>query len=67
MSPTSKRTRFAVLLPAVALAVAVAGCGKSDPAPAGAPAPTQTGSAAAFPVTVEHKYGSTEIKAERDD
>ncbi|WP_436497814.1 iron-siderophore ABC transporter substrate-binding protein [Actinokineospora sp. HUAS TT18] len=63
MSPTSKRTRFAALLPAMALAVALAGCGKADPAPAGAPAPTSAG-AAAFPVTVEHKYGSTEIKAE---
>ncbi len=46
----------------VLVAALLAGCG-ADGAPAAAPSAQQTGPApAAFPVTVTHKYGSTEIR-----
>lgn len=54
------RSPLAALL-AFVLAAVLAGCGASgdEPADAGAPSGDAT-----FPVTVEHKYGSTEIPAE---
>ncbi|QFU93180.1 iron-siderophore ABC transporter substrate-binding protein [Amycolatopsis sp. YIM 10] len=64
-SPTRRLRRFAGLLTsALLVSAALAGCG-SEEAPA---APTVPGAVpvepAAFPVTIDHKYGSTEIKAE---
>jgi iron complex transport system substrate-binding protein len=57
----SSRSRLAAALSATALLVAVAGCGDDgDAADAGA----QAGTSSVFPVTVAHKYGSTEVKAE---
>lgn len=49
--------RLALLL---ALALGLAACGVESPPDAAAPAPPATGS---FPVTVEHKYGTTEVPA----
>lgn len=45
------------------LAVSLAACGSSQPS-AQAPASQAPPAAAAFPVTIEHKLGKTEIKAE---
>jgi iron complex transport system substrate-binding protein len=59
MSPTLAR-RLPVALVAAATALALAACG-STPAQS-TPAPQTGGSA--FPVSIEHKYGKTEIKAE---
>ncbi|RSM89584.1 iron-siderophore ABC transporter substrate-binding protein [Kibdelosporangium aridum] len=49
-----------------ALAVSLAACGSSNTPAATAPASGQQAQAAtaAFPVTIEHKFGKTEIKAE---
>jgi iron complex transport system substrate-binding protein len=51
---------MAAVLSAVALAVPLAACGSSDKAAEQAPAPQAQG---AFPVTIEHKFGKTEIKS----
>jgi iron complex transport system substrate-binding protein len=54
------RTRL--LLPLVALATLLpAGCGSDDPEPATAPAPAE---GAAFPASVEHKFGTTVVERE---
>ncbi len=60
-----KPRRSPLVLVALAIALALAGCGASDRG-AEPIAPTQapTGQATAFPVTIEHKYGTTEIPAE---
>ncbi|GAA2681967.1 MULTISPECIES: iron-siderophore ABC transporter substrate-binding protein [Actinosynnema] len=47
-----------------AAALALTACGSGGGADAGAPSATGDAASGAFPVTVEHKYGSTEIKAE---
>src|SRR5262245_45138265 len=58
----SIRTRAAAVLGAVIMAgAALAGCGE-DPATPGAGDPSAAG--AAFPVSIAHKYGTTEIKTE---
>ncbi|MGW6836719.1 iron-siderophore ABC transporter substrate-binding protein [Streptomyces sp. NPDC054949] len=62
----SASTRFARLLPRVAVAataaLALAACGGGDSDKADTAKSGETGSAAgAFPVTLEHKYGSTTI------
>jgi iron complex transport system substrate-binding protein len=64
MSPTLAR-RLPVALVAAVTAVVLAACGGTS-GPASTPAAdTQTSSGgSAFPVTIEHKYGRTEIKAE---
>ncbi|MBP2327687.1 iron complex transport system substrate-binding protein [Kibdelosporangium banguiense] len=65
MSPTLARRLPAVLVAGV-LTLSIAACGSQPPATSTA----QTGSAAqqpaasAFPVTIEHKFGKTEIKTE---
>ena len=52
----------------IVLAVGATACGSpasSTPAPgAGSSAPSAVEAAGAYPVTIEHKYGSTEITAE---
>jgi iron complex transport system substrate-binding protein len=50
----------ALILLILSLLVATA-CGEDEPDTAAAPAETTAQSAAQFPVTIEHKYGSTEI------
>jgi iron complex transport system substrate-binding protein len=54
-------TRLAATLAALMLTVTLAACG-GDEAAGGAPATASQ--ADAFPVTVEHKYGSTEVASE---
>lgn len=54
-------TRSAALLLACLLAVALAACGDDESSTEPAPADRAS---SAFPVTVEHKYGSTEIPSE---
>ncbi|WP_018348685.1 iron-siderophore ABC transporter substrate-binding protein [Longispora albida] len=54
--------RLAGVLAALGLAATVAACGGDAKSPAdGSPSPAGAGS---FPVTVDHKYGSTTVKAE---
>jgi iron complex transport system substrate-binding protein len=48
---------------ALLTALVLTGCGVSDPPPA-EDSPTSGGGGAAFPVSVEHKYGTTEITKE---
>ncbi|MDH2428011.1 iron-siderophore ABC transporter substrate-binding protein [Sphaerisporangium sp. TRM90804] len=58
-------TRLAVVLVSTLLAGGVAACGSDSGGGTAAPAPTASATAAgAFPVTVEHKYGSTTVTAE---
>lgn len=70
MSPTLAR-RWPAVLAAGVLALTVAACGSESPAPAQQPGSStaadrsgQDSGQPAFPVTIEHKYGRTEIKAE---
>jgi iron complex transport system substrate-binding protein len=57
-------TRPAAALAALLLGLALAGCGGDDDDAAGdRPATGQT-AAAAFPVSVEHKFGTTRIESE---
>jgi iron complex transport system substrate-binding protein len=57
--------RFATALLAGGLAVSLAACGSSTPAQQTPAAQNQPAApTAAFPVTIEHKFGKTEIKAE---
>ncbi|MEV4312843.1 iron-siderophore ABC transporter substrate-binding protein [Actinocrispum sp. NPDC049592] len=62
MSPSLPRRAFIAALAAVSLAA----CGSTQtPAPAAQQQPASgTSAASAFPVTIEHKFGKTEIKAE---
>jgi iron complex transport system substrate-binding protein len=55
-----------VLLPIAVLLVALAGCGSDEPSEpsAGGPATTTTKAKPAFPVTIEHRYGSSTIPSE---
>ncbi|MEH3054668.1 MAG: iron-siderophore ABC transporter substrate-binding protein [Patulibacter minatonensis] len=55
--------RLAALLAAVTVALVLAACG-SDDSSTGAGASTSTTAGTGFPVTVEHKYGSTTIGAD---
>jgi iron complex transport system substrate-binding protein len=55
--------RLALALSLIASLLVVA-CGEDDPQPAASGATTATEGAAAFPVTIEHRYGTTEIPAE---
>lgn len=54
-----------VLLLTAALALAATGCGSSSSggAASGSPGTKATNNAGAFPVTVQHRYGSTTVKA----
>lgn len=66
MSPTLAR-RLPAALAAALTAVALAACGTTteSPAPAAQQQPASgTNAAAAFPVSIEHKFGKTEIKTE---
>jgi iron complex transport system substrate-binding protein len=54
-------TRAAALLAALLLALTFAACGSDDDEPA---AETSGAESAAFPVTVEHRFGTTEIPSE---
>ncbi len=55
--------RFPTMLLACLAALALVACGDDDETSAGsAPAPTTEAAADAFPVTIEHKYGSTTIE-----
>ncbi|MGH3927931.1 MAG: iron-siderophore ABC transporter substrate-binding protein, partial [Pseudonocardiaceae bacterium] len=56
---TDDATRRQVLIGAGALAALLAGCGTESN-----PAPSVGGGAAGFPVTIEHRYGSTTIPRE---
>ena len=56
----SRGRRTVTLLASVALLAATAACGGAPPVPAGADAAAPAG---AYPVTIEHRYGSTEITA----
>ena len=58
-----KTSRLAALAGAVALTLTMTACGSSDDSSDDAKAGDSTASAA-FPVTVEHKYGTTEVKSE---
>ncbi|WP_199441962.1 iron-siderophore ABC transporter substrate-binding protein [Umezawaea beigongshangensis] len=60
MSRSSRGARLAAITAVAALALAACGGGSGDPAPSDAPAPAP----GAFPVTVEHVHGTTEIPAE---
>ena len=62
MSPSLPRRAFIAALAAVSLAA----CGSTQtPAPAAQQQPASgTSTASAFPVTIEHKFGKTEIRAE---
>lgn len=57
----STRTKLAAVAAAAALALTACGGGAAG---GGATSPTGASSSGAFPVTVEHKYGTTEIAAE---
>lgn len=58
--PVDDATRRELLIGAASLAAMLAGCGTPDAEP-----PTPSGSEnGRFPVTIEHKYGSTEITEE---
>lgn len=48
----------------VAASLLLAGCGGGAGTAGGAPAPATPASGAAFPVTIEHKYGQTTVPAE---
>jgi len=50
-----------VLLLLIPTLIVAAACGDDEPETSAAPAQTTAESAAGFPVTIEHKYGSTEI------
>ena len=54
--------RFPTLLLAGLTALALAACGDDDESSTGSSSPQETAESAAFPVTVEHKYGSTTIE-----
>nr|WP_042183106.1 iron-siderophore ABC transporter substrate-binding protein [Kibdelosporangium sp. MJ126-NF4]CEL15359.1 ABC-type Fe3+-siderophore transport system, periplasmic iron-binding component [Kibdelosporangium sp. MJ126-NF4] len=57
--------RLAAAVLAAGLAVSLAACGsRTTAAPAQASGEAQAPSGAAFPVTIEHKFGSTMLKAE---
>jgi iron complex transport system substrate-binding protein len=60
------KSRSALALVALAAAVAIVGCGGSAPEgeTAGPTGVAKTDEAAPFPVTIEHKYGTTEFRAE---
>ncbi|WP_020668487.1 iron-siderophore ABC transporter substrate-binding protein [Amycolatopsis nigrescens] len=61
MSTLTSTRRLPLLLLAFAMTAVLAACGSEQSAPS-QPAANQP-SGAAFPVTIEHKYGSTEIKS----
>ncbi|MFC6083100.1 iron-siderophore ABC transporter substrate-binding protein [Sphaerisporangium aureirubrum] len=58
--------RLAVALVSVLLTGTIAACGSGSgtPAPSASGAAPASSSAGAFPVTIEHKYGSTTVEAE---
>lgn len=55
---------LATMLLALALAFAFAACGGDDDENASTESAAPSGATATFPITVEHKYGSTTIEAE---
>ena len=57
-----KTSRLAALAGAVALTLSMAACGSSDDGDSGSKG--DANASAGFPVTVEHKFGSTEIKSQ---
>jgi iron complex transport system substrate-binding protein len=60
----SNRPRTALALAAAGLALALAACGSSDDEPAATSAGSGNGpEQGAFPVTIEHRYGSTTIES----
>lgn len=66
----ARHARVAVMLPLAALALALAACGSGDPDPAGTATTdaattdaATTDAAEAFPVTIEHAFGSTTVES----
>ncbi|MEX2658350.1 MAG: iron-siderophore ABC transporter substrate-binding protein [Acidimicrobiales bacterium] len=55
------RTRQLVLLPILAIVAILAGCGSDDPADTAAAAGSAAAPGDAFPITIEHAFGTTEI------
>ncbi|RNL63763.1 iron-siderophore ABC transporter substrate-binding protein [Nocardioides marmoriginsengisoli] len=56
-----KTSRLAAVAGAVALTLSMAACGSSDDGDTGSKGDS---AAAGFPITIEHKFGSTEIKSQ---
>jgi iron complex transport system substrate-binding protein len=54
--------RFPTLLLAGLTALALAACGDDDESSTGSSSPRESAEPAAFPVTIDHKYGSTTIE-----
>ncbi|ALG07098.1 iron-siderophore ABC transporter substrate-binding protein [Kibdelosporangium phytohabitans] len=65
-SPIGRKLAAAVLTAGVAVSLSACGSGQTTPAPAPAAGQATSGApaAAAFPVTIEHKFGSTTLNAE---
>ena len=59
-----KTSRLGGAAIALALTATLAACSPSDPAPSGSPAQSSPAESTAFPVTIEHAFGSTTIESQ---
>jgi iron-siderophore transport system substrate-binding protein len=62
MSPRPRRLRTALLATMLTAAMTLTGCGESETGGGGSGTTSPSAAGAAFPVGVEHLYGTTEIK-----